>query len=94
MQRTTQTKAILELIASRGIRQTFLAKQLGYTPAYFNHIIHHRKLTRDGRPAKLDPYKAPVLARHLRADVATILKLFGLSARYIKILSDPTEVII
>jgi len=88
MRRKVYTKEILELIESRGLKQKWLASELDYTPEYFNDIIYYR------RGYKLNPYKAPVLARHLRADVATILKLFGLSARYIKILSDPTEVII
>lgn len=92
MRRETHTKEILELIAARGIRQRFLARQLSYSPAYFNHIIHGRKPYKNARPPVLDPYKAPVLAHHLRVDIVTIIRLFGLPKKYIKILVEPLEV--
>ena len=82
MRRKVYTKEILELIESRGLKQKWLASELDYTPEYFNDIIYYR------RGYKLNPYKAPVLAKHLKVDLATILKLFGLPRKYLKVLGD------
>lgn len=82
MRRTVQTEEIKKLIDSRGLKQKWLARELDYTPEYFNDIIHGRN------DVKLNPYKAPVLARHLRVDLATILRLFALPRKYLKVLGD------
>jgi hypothetical protein len=93
MSRRVYTDKILELIKSRCAKQADLARVLGYAPATFNHIIHHRKPHRDARPPILDPYKAPVLARHLQVSLRTILVYFGLPLKYEKILTGPKEVL-
>jgi len=92
MSRKPYTKAILILLAERGITQTYLAKMAGYSKAHFNHIIHGRKPSRNLPPARLDPYRAPIIARELKVPISRVLYLWGLSQEHRKVLGPSPNV--
>jgi len=72
MRRRVKTKKILALIRERGLKQKWLAGQIGYHPVTLNEIIHNKN------NARLNPQRAGKLAEALGISVDTVLDLFGI----------------
>lgn len=70
--RRVRTDEIKALIKSCDLTQKELAEDIGYTPEYFNNVVHNRN------NAKLNPQKVPVLAELLGVSPNEISHLFGL----------------
>jgi hypothetical protein len=57
-----RTKEILELFAERGLKQNWVAAQIGYHPTTFNDVIHNRN------GARLNPQKVSALTKCVNAN--------------------------
>jgi transcriptional regulator with XRE-family HTH domain len=86
-------RAIMALLAERDMTQGDLANLAGYSRSQMNNILNARPPYNGAPAARLNPYRAPLIARGLGIDIAKVLFYFRLSRKYLDILEPNREVL-